>query len=149
MRRLALLILAVGGVALGAVASADELLMVRSERSFPEAMNQLQQIIQDHGYRIARVQRVDVGLTASGYETAEYRIVFFAKPDEMTALPAQHPELLPYLPLKIVVFAEGESTLALTNNPSILGEFFDDVSLRVQFGRWERDVRSILDALAQ
>lgn len=149
MRRLACVVVAVSALALSTVAAADELLMVRSDRSFPEAMNQLQQIILDHGYRIARVQRVDIGLTSSGYPTAEYRIVFFAKPEEMTTLPARHPELLPYLPLKIVVFAEGESTLALTNNPAILGEFFDDASLRRQFRHWERDVRSILDALTQ
>ncbi|MEK7797111.1 MAG: DUF302 domain-containing protein, partial [Pseudomonadota bacterium] len=50
---------------LAAPAQADELLMARVERSFPEAMNALQQSIQDHGYKVTRVQRVDIGLTSS------------------------------------------------------------------------------------
>jgi uncharacterized protein (DUF302 family) len=132
-----------------ATAGAEELIMVRTERTFPEAMNSLQQIIRDHGYTVARVQRVDVGLTGSGYQTAEYRVVFLGKPREIDAVAARHPELLPYLPLKITIFAEGDSTLALTNNPAILGNFFAAPDLQNQFRRWERDVRSILDQLAQ
>jgi uncharacterized protein (DUF302 family) len=130
-------------------ARAEELMMVRVERGFPETMNSLQQIVRDHGYTVARVQRVDVGLTASGFQTAEYRVVFLGKPDEIERLVARHPTLLPYLPLKITVFAEGESTLALTNNPAILGNFFPVTELRPYFRRWERDVRSILDQLSQ
>lgn len=143
LRCLALLVLLAA-----APLSADELLMVRAEQPFPEAMARLQEVIAAHGYKVARVQRVDVGLTASGYETAEYRVVFFTRPDELQRLPDQRPELLPYLPLKIVVFAEGESTLALTNSPALLSDFFADPALRVQFQRWERDVRSILDQFA-
>lgn len=143
LRRLAVLALLVS-----APLHADELLMVRTEQPFPEAMARLQEVVTAHGYKVTRVQRVDVGLTASGYETAEYRVVFFARPEELRHLPDNRPELLPYLPLKIVVFAEGESTLALTNSPALLSEFFTDAGLRVQFQRWERDVRSILDQFA-
>jgi uncharacterized protein (DUF302 family) len=123
--------------------------MVRVERGFPETMNSLQQIIRDHGYTVARVQRVDIGLTASGFQTAEYRVVFLGKPDEIERLVVRHPTLLTYLPLKITIFAEGETTLALTNNPAILGNFFPVSELKPYFQRWERDVRSILDQLAQ
>jgi uncharacterized protein (DUF302 family) len=137
-----LLTLAVAPVA------ADELIMVRAEQSFPEAMNDLQKAIKDHGYTVARVQRVDVGLTAKGYKTAEYRVVFFGKLEETRALYEKHPELLPYLPLKITLFAEGDSSLAVTNSPIVLSTFFRDPALRIQFIRWERDVRSILDQLA-
>jgi uncharacterized protein (DUF302 family) len=128
---------------------AEELMMVRVERSFPETMNSLQQIIRDHGYMVARVQRVDIGLTASGFQTAEYRVVFLGKPDEIERIVSRHPALLTYLPLKITIFAEGESTLAFTNNPAILGNFFPVAELKPYFRRWERDVRSMLDQLAQ
>lgn len=128
-----------------ATANADELLMARVERSFPEAMNALQQSIQDHGYRVTRVQRVDVGLTSSGFKTAEYRVVFFGKPEELLALPDLHPELLAYLPLKITIFAEGEASLLVTNNPAVFGDFFKDPTLTSYFRRWEKDVRAILD----
>ncbi len=38
--------------------------------SFPEAMNALQSAIAEEGYKVSRVQRVDIGLTGSGYNIA-------------------------------------------------------------------------------
>jgi uncharacterized protein (DUF302 family) len=128
---------------------ADELLMVRSARPFGDAINDLQIAIQDHGYQVAHIQRVDVGMASGGYKTAEYRLVFFGKPDEMHELEERYPELLPYLPLKIVIFAEGSSTLALTFNPAILQAFFKIDPLQTQFRLWEKDILSILDQFAQ
>jgi uncharacterized protein (DUF302 family) len=129
-------------------AGADELLMVRVERPFDDAISDLQVAIQDHGYRVARIQRVDVGLASGGYKTAEYRLVFFGKPQEMRALEDRHPELLPYLPLKIVIFAEGDSTLALAYNPALLQSFFKNDALADLMRRWEKDIRAILDEFA-
>jgi uncharacterized protein (DUF302 family) len=129
--------------ALSSNAAADELVLTRITRPFPEAMNSLQEAIRAKGYTISRVQRVDVGLTSSGFQTAEYRIVFFGRADEIRTLAATHPELIPYLPLNIVVLAEGDDTLVLTTNPRKLGEFFDAPELRAQFARWEGDIRAI------
>ena len=128
-------------------ATADELIMARVTRPFPEAMNNLQQSIRDQGYVISRVQRVDVGLTASGFQTAEYRLVFFGKPGEIAELADRHPELIPYLPLQIVIFAEGDDSIILATSPSKLSEFYQDPGLVQQFGRWDRDVRAIFDAM--
>ena len=124
---------------------ADELLMARITRPFPEAMNNLQETIRAQGYVVSRVQRVDVGLTSSGFKTAEYRIVFFGKRTELQELAANYPEIIPYLPLTIVIFAEGDDTLVLTTDPLKLGEFFNKPELRAYFSRWEKDVRTIFD----
>jgi len=126
-------------------AHADELMMARVTRPFPEAMNSLQEAIREHGYTVSRVQRVDVGLTASGFQTAEYRVVFFGKPAEIEALSARYPALIPYLPLNIVIFAEGDDALILTTNPHKLGDFFKEPGLRAQFGKWAKDVRAIFN----
>jgi len=126
-------------------AAAEQLMMVRAERPYPEAMNLLQESIRQQGYAVTRVQRVDVGLGSRGFKTAEYRVVFFGKAAEMKDLPERHPDLLPYLPLKIVIFAEGETTLALTYNPMMLVAAYPDKGLRAQFQSWERDLREILD----
>lgn len=135
--------------ALAGQALAEELIMVRSPRPFAEAINALQIAIEEHGYKVQRIQRVDVGLTQSGFKTDAYRLVFFGKVDELRMLADARPELLPYLPLKIVIFAEENTTLAFTNNPELLGAFFQDPTLAVHFRRWEKDVRSILNHLAQ
>lgn len=134
-------------LASGSPAAAEDLLMVRSRQAFPEAMLTLQQSIADRGYTVARVQRVDVGLTAMGYATDKYRVVFLAKPEELRALSARHPELVPYLPLKVSIFAEGQQTLLVTANPGVFGEIYPDPELAGYFARWEQDLRAILEAV--
>lgn len=132
-----------------AAAAADDLIMARAPLAFSEAMNVLQLSARDHGYEVARVQRVDVGLHSRGYDTAEYRLVYLARGKELDAIAAAHPELLPYLPIKIVLFAEGDSSLALTLNPESLGQLFPKADLRLQLRRWETDLRSILEQFSQ
>lgn len=127
----------------------DEILMVRSSQSFPEAMTALQEAIQDHGYTISRVQRVDIGLTAMGYLTDKYRVVFFGKHQQQKMLLQKHPELVPYLPLNIAIFAEGEETLLATSNPVLLAEFFPDKELEKYFYRCASDMRSILSQVQE
>lgn len=134
---------------LPAVSAGEELLMARISRPFPEAMNALQETIRANGYTVSRVQRVDVGLTSSGFQTAEYRIVFYGRPDELNSLANSHVELIPYLPLNIVIFAEGDDTIVLTTNPRQLGEFFDKPELRKIFNRWEQDTRALFDTLSR
>lgn len=143
-RRLIVLV----GLIAASPAGAEQLMMVRAERPFPEAMTLLQDSIRQQGYAVTRVQRVDVGLGSRGFKTAEYRVVFFGKASEMKQLPERHPDLLPYLPLKIVIFAEGETTLALTYNPMMLASAYPDAGLRQQFHVWEGDLRAILDRYA-
>lgn len=128
-------------------AFADELVMARVAQPFPEAMNNLQQTIRNHGYVVSRVQRVDVGLTASGFQTAEYRLVFFGKPEEIGQLAARHPELIPYLPLEIVIFAEGDDSIILAASPAKLAEFYPDPDLARQFSHWDGDLRAIFQAM--
>ena len=130
-------------------AVSEELLMARISRPFPEAMNNLQETIRAKGYVVSRVQRVDVGLTSSGFQTAEYRIVFFGKQAEIRDLSAAYPELIPYLPLTVVVFAEGDDTLVLATDPLKLGEFFNRPELLARFRVWEKDVRTIFDEVSR
>jgi uncharacterized protein (DUF302 family) len=128
-------------------AHADDLLMVRSLQAFPEAMLTLQEAIRDHGYTVSRVQHVDIGLTASGFETDLYRLVFFARPGEVEALSERHPLLVAYLPLQVAIFAEEGETLVVTTNPSKLSDFFPEADLQAVLATWERDLHSILEAV--
>lgn len=132
---------------IGAPACADELMMARIARPFPEAMQMLQEHIRMHDYTVSRVQRVDIGLKSGGFETAEYRIVFFGRAEDMQKLANEHYELIPYLPLNIVIFAEGEDSLILAASPLKLGDFFDKPALQPYFTRWEQDMRAIFSEL--
>jgi len=124
---------------------AKDLYMVRSTLSFPEAMSVLQETIVQHGYRVSRVQRVDIGLTAFGYQTDKYRVVFFGKLAELRELSARHSSLVPYLPLKIAIFAEGAETILLASSFEHLRSTYGDPELQRYFDRWEADVQTILE----
>ncbi len=135
-------------VAVGA-ARADELMIVRSAQNFEEAMSTLQAAIAARGYKVGKVQRVDVGLEAKGYKTDRYRVVFFGKPGEMETLAARHPQLIPYLPLNVVIFAEESQTIVTTARPGVFKTFFPEPELAPVFDRWEQDLAAILDEVRQ
>lgn len=121
-----------------------ELIMVRSDKTFPEAMLLLQDAIKQQGYRLSRVQRVDIGLTKLGYQTDKYRVVFFGKTDEIHYLTRHHPELIPYLPLKIAIFAEAEETLLVTSDPATFMDLYSNPELHKVFKRWHKDIVNIM-----
>lgn len=128
----------------GPVAASD-MLMVRTQQNFPEAMLTLQTSIKEHGYEITRVQRIDVGLTGMGYETDKYRVVFVGKPEEIQHLVDRYPVLSAYMPPKISIFAEGRETVLVTINPMVYADMIDDEAGKVMFRRWESDVYSVFD----
>jgi len=124
--------------------NAEEILMARSQQPFPEAMLALQESIRDHGYTVSRVQRVDIGLTGMGYKTDKYRIVFLGKIDEVREIAGKAPRMIPYLPLKISIFAEDGQTILIASNPRLYAAIAGDAVDPAVFERWESDLRSIL-----
>ncbi len=145
MRCNSLVLLVLLCVGLTSVSHADELFMVRSSHAFPETMATLQEVISRHGYTVSRVQRVDIGLTDSGFKTDMYRLVFFARPDELRDLSQRYPQLIPYLPWPITIFAEGEETLLVTANPAELHALAHNDELKHLFRRWSTEFRAILE----
>ena len=125
-------------------AIASDLIMAPSHLPFSEAMTNLQVSLREHGYTVARVQRIDIGLTGMGYKTDKSRIVFVGKTDEMKYLVNKYPQMIPYLPAKVSIFAEGEDTLLITANPVAFSQMVDDKD-KVIFQRWESDVYSVFD----
>lgn len=123
----------------------DELIMIRSSQSFPETMAVLQEAIKKQGYKLSRVQRVDIGLTQMGYKTDKYRVVFFGKTEEIHHLTKNYPSLIPYLPLKIAIFAEGDETILVSSNPLSFKELYPDAQLSPLFENWSKDITKIFD----
>ena len=122
---------------------ASNLIMARSHEKFPEAMLTLQTSIKEHGYTVARVQRIDIGLTGMGFKTDKYRVVFVGKKDEIQYLTKKYPDLTPYMPPKVSIFAEDDDTVVVTVNPAVYKEMIDDEEDRRIFDRWENDVYSV------
>lgn len=140
-------ILRVGVVALfvTAPAVADNLLMTRMDKAFPEAMAILQTAISSRGYTITRLQQVNENLERRDFKSDMYRVVYFGKLEEVRQATAARPELIPFLPLNITIFAEGEQTILVASHPQVLRQFFPDPALKPVFERWGRDVEAIMD----
>ncbi len=135
-------------MAMGSV-RADGLLMARSLQLFPEAMTSLQSAISARGYTITRLQEVNENLERRDYKSDIYRVVFFGKYAEIKALTAQYPELIPFLPLNITIFAEGTEAILVSAHPRELEKFFPDPRLKPIFARWEKDVTAIMDEVRE
>jgi len=128
---------------LSPLAHAEQMMMVRVGQTFPETMMKLQEVISAHGYQLSRVQRVDIGLTTSGYVTDKYRIVFFGKLEQNRWLIEKHPELIAYLPLKIAVYAEDQDTLLVAYNPEDLLQP-KTPELKKMIHQWQEDIEMML-----
>ncbi len=124
-----------------------EMIMVRSSEAFPETMAMLQEAIKKHGYELSRIQRVDVGLSKKGYKTDKYRVVFFGKGKQIQEISAKYPQLIPYLPLKIAIFAEEENTILISVNPTIYNDLFKYPELKPTFDIWLKDIIKILNSV--
>lgn len=131
---------------LTAQSHATDMYMARSASSFPETMSKLQETIKANNYKVSRVQRVDIGLTAMGYKTDKYRVVFYGKAEENASLIKKYPFLIPYLPLKIAIFAEGEETLMVASNPMLLSNKAAP-KLDPVLKRWEKDLAKIINEM--
>lgn len=122
-----------------------ELIMLRSEKPFAAAMEDLLGAInKQQGYSVAGIRSVDRGLKESGYTSDKYRVVFFEKKDEIASLIKRYPEMLPYLPLKIVIYAEADETLLVTSDPAVFIDLYPDPRLRDVFRRWHDEVVNIM-----
>ena len=115
-----------------------------TQGGYPETMLALQNHIRAHGYTVLRVQRVDVGMKRAGYEIEEYRVVFFAKPDEVNRVLKAYPELVPFLPLSITIYRDDEQT-KLAGMPFALPKSQASTEeLRDMVAQWERDTAAII-----
>ncbi len=130
------------------LAQADNMIMARTSQTFPEAMAELQGLIKEKGYVVSRVQRVDIGLTRSGYKTDKYRVVFYGKPHENRILSQRYPELTAYLPLKIAIFAEDQDTILVTANPQHLRKTSDEGLAQI-VAQWEKDLIDIFHQMRE
>lgn len=134
---------------LSAPAMAEGLLMARTDNQFPEAMTLLQSAISSHGYKITRLQEVNENLEKRHFKSDMYRVVYFGKYDEIKQITDKHPELIPFLPLNITIFAEGDQAILVASHPRMLETFFPDPRLKPIFERWEKDTAAIMDEVRE
>lgn len=137
------------GLLLSAPVAAADLLMARVSREFPEAMTLLQSAISSRGYTVTRLQQVNENLERREFKSDMYRVVYFGKHEEVRRATARNPELIPFLPLNITIFAEEDESILVASHPQMLREFFPDPELTALFDRWEKDMVAIMDEVRE
>jgi uncharacterized protein (DUF302 family) len=75
--------------------------------------------------------------------------VYFGKLDEVRKVTAENPELIPFLPLNITIFAEAEQTILVASHPQMLRQYFSSPVLNPIFDRWEKDIGAIMDEVRE
>ena len=126
---------------------ANDLLMVRSQLPFSHAEAVLKAEIEARGYVISQAESVDIDLVAMGVSDSAYRVIQYGKPDEVKMLTARHPELIPFLPLQIVMFAEWSETLFVTFSPAFYARIAPQGELADLYARWGQDLGEILNTM--
>lgn len=138
-----IVLLFVAAISLNSAVAEENIFMARSNLDFEVVVEKLAMTLEEYGYKVAHTQRCDGGLNDFGYKTDFYRILFFGKYEEVKALSSKHPAIVPFLPLKILIFAEEGETLLVSMNPSLLTSHFNDPQVTIQLLRWTNDIDSI------
>ncbi len=128
-------------------ANQDHLLMIRTAEPFEIAMEKIQRLIEEYGYSVAHIQRCDGGLNDFDYETDYYRVIFFGKYQEVKVLSSDYPEIIPFLPLKFLVFAENDESIIVSLNPETLAGYFDSPEIKNQLKRWHNDINEMFSEM--
>ena len=134
---------------LPAAQAAQTTMMARSQLPFDAALAKVQEVLAEHGYTVAHIQKCDGGMAQFGYHSDKYQLVFFGKLEEVRRVSHSHPEMIPFLPLKLAVFAEHQETLVVALDPLELGRYINDADLQIQLARWHSDLRSILQEMRE
>ena len=124
----------------------EDILTARTTAGFDSTLEKAKLVLEENKFTVAHVQRCDGGLRQMGYKTDNYKIIFFGRLEEVRSLTKVHPELLPFLPLKLAVFAENKETLLSTVNPSSVLAMMPELQDELQplFSKWEKELRLVL-----
>lgn len=124
----------------------EDILTARTSAGFETTLEKAKLILEENQFTVAHIQRCDGGLRQMGYKTDNYKIIFFGRLDEVRAVTKAHPELLPFLPLKLAVFAENKETLLSTVNPNSVLAMMPELKEELQplFNKWEQELRRVL-----
>lgn len=128
---------------------AGNLIMVRTPLQFDDAEKRLKVAIAESGYTLLAAHPIDVSLVATGFSDGQYRAITLENSVGTAELLDRYPRLAPFLPLRITLFAEHETSVLAALNPLYLKNYFSDEELAGFFWRWNRDLHQILQSVQQ
>jgi len=105
--------------------------------------------INNHGYTPLKIQPVDEGLRAKGYVIADYKLIFFGDKAQMDMVLAVSPEAAVMLPLRIILYREGDVVIASAPSMEMWKGVFGGEALNLLINQWQKDVMAILQEFSR
>jgi uncharacterized protein (DUF302 family) len=120
----------------------DSFNVVRVNTNFNNTWQALNDKVDEYNYKTAYLQRCDFALNERDYKSDKYRILFFGEYKKMEYLSRKYSAIVPYLPLKVVVMAEGDNTIIINNPLQILLPTLEDKDKEI-INKWQQDLDKI------
>lgn len=117
--------------------------------AYQTALDDLSLAINNHGYTPTKIQPVDQGLRAKGYEASDYKLIFFGDKEQVDQVLAVNPEAVMLLPLKIILYRDGDVVIAIAPNMEMWKGVFGSEALNLMINQWQKDVLSILQEFSR
>lgn len=124
-------------------------LSVTKQIDYAIALDDLSLAINNHGYIPVKIQPVDEGLRAKGYETSDYKLIFFGDKAQLDKVLAVSPEAAVMLPLRIILYREGDVVIASAPSMDMWKGVFGGEALNLMINQWQKDVLSILQEFSR
>ncbi|MEE9310396.1 MAG: DUF302 domain-containing protein [Cocleimonas sp.] len=124
--------------------SDDTILLTRVPHNFDMTLNIVKDVLKDNNFKVAHVQRCDGGLKQMGYESDKYRVVFFGRHNEVREMSKTYPELIPFMPFKILIYAEGKESVVSILSPEALKPMMKDELILKKLDQWKDEFVNIL-----
>lgn len=116
---------------------------------YEAAVDDLSLAINNHGYTPVKIQPVDEGLRTKGYVTSDYKLIFFGDKEQLDKVLAVSPEAAVMLPLRIILYREGDVVIASAPSMEMWKGIFGGEALNLLINQWQKDVMAILQEFSK
>ena len=116
----------------------------KSIQDYANAMSDVQMHLEDMGFKVEFVQRIDVGLAKAGYHSDKYRIVFFMPKHGVADVLSKRADLASMFPLKVTVYRDKGKVYVFGVKSASLLDASVPADVRAHFQTWDKKVDSIV-----
>ena len=128
-------------------ANDDQLMTKKCAQEFNNAIADVQMALEENGFKVQFVQRIDIGLAKAGYHTDKYRIVFFMPEHGVKAVLLKRADLAEMFPLKVTVYRDKGNVYMLRAHSASQLDDSVPAAVRARFRAWDRQVNQVIKNL--
>jgi len=126
----------------------DDLLVTKySAQDYDSAISGVEMGLEENGFRVQFVQRIDVGLAKAGYHSDKYRIVFFMPEHGVRDVLLKRADLADMFPLKVTVYRDKGRVYVFGAKSASLLDASVPADVRARFQSWDKQVNMVLNDL--